>query len=175
MSASDHDKPDAPELDVWICDFTDAEDRAAFVRLMTEFAAEPTSGLPHLGAEHFEAVAVDLENRAGTLVLLAAREESEITEGVLVAFEGYTTFGKGQLFNVHDLHVSPSARGVGVASEMMETLADIAKNHGFAKITLEVAATNSDAVRLYRKLGYHGLDTAKEVAAGTTYFAHKRM
>ena len=96
-------------------------------------------------------------------------------EGVLVAFEGYTTFGKGQLFNVHDLHVSPSARGVGVGSEMMETLADIAKNHGFAKITLEVAATNSDAVRLYRKLGYHGLDTAKEVAAGTTYFAHKRM
>ena len=30
----------APEVDVWICDFADAEDRDAFARLMAEFAAE---------------------------------------------------------------------------------------------------------------------------------------
>lgn len=35
--------------DIWICDFTDADDRADFARLMAEFAAEPVSASPHLG------------------------------------------------------------------------------------------------------------------------------
>ena len=62
---------------VWICDFTDAEDRLAFARLMAEFAAEPVSASPQLGVEHFTLVADDLAQRAGTLVLFAAREGAE--------------------------------------------------------------------------------------------------
>jgi ribosomal protein S18 acetylase RimI-like enzyme len=158
--------------DVWICDFADADDRADFARLMAEFAAEPVSGSPHLDAAHFGRVADDLARRSGTLVLLGARPESEQTEGVLIAFEGYSSFARGQLFNVHDVHVSPSARGGGLGTAMLEVLADLGREHRFAKITLEVAATNSGAIRLYRRLGYTGLDGVPAPApAGVTYFA----
>jgi ribosomal protein S18 acetylase RimI-like enzyme len=162
--------------DVWICDFGDAEDRASFARLMAEFAAEPVSGSPHLDAAHFGRVADDLARRAGTLVLLGARAESEQTEGVLIAFEGYSSFARGQLFNVHDVHVSPSARGHGLGSAMLEVLADLGREHRFAKITLEVAASNSGAIRLYRRLGYTGLDGIPAAApAGVTYFATRKL
>jgi len=169
----------APEVDVWICDFADQDDRAAFVRLMAEFAAEPVSSRPDLDAAHFTRVADDLARRAGTLVLLAARAESESTEGVLIAFEGYSSFAQAQLFNVHDVHVAPAARGRGVGTALMNALEDLAREHRFAKITLEVAASNTGAISLYRRLGYLGLEaalaSAATPAADATYFATKRL
>lgn len=180
--ADAHAQPDAaaadsaPEVDVWICDFADQDDRDAFARLMAEFAAEPVSSRPDLGHAHFTRVADDLARRAGTLVLLAARAESESTEGVLIAFEGYSSFAQAQLFNVHDVHVAPAARGHGVGTAMMHALEDLAREHRFAKITLEVAATNSGAIALYRRLGYSGLDAAAASAPqGITYFATKTL
>ena len=112
----------------------------------------------------------------GTLVLLAARAESEETEGVLIAFEGYSSFGRTQLFNVHDVHVAPAARGKGLGTAMLEVLADLGREHGFGKITLEVAASNGGAIRLYRRLGYTGLDgVAATAPAGVTYFATRKL
>ena len=167
---------DAPQSDVWICDFTDADDAAAFARLMAEFAAEPVSASAHLDAAHFKRVAEDLARRAGTLVLLGARAESEITEGVLIAFEGYSSFAQAQLFNIHDVHVSPNARSKGLGTAMIEALADLGREHRFAKITLEVAASNTGAIRFYRRLGYSGLDGAPaKIPAGVTYFATKKL
>lgn len=169
----------ASDIDVWICDFDDADDRGAFARLMAEFAAEPVSSRPDLDHAHFVRVADDLARRAGTLVLLAARAESEATEGVLIAFEGYSSFAQAQLFNVHDVHVAPAARGHGVGTALMQALEDLAREHRFAKITLEVASTNSGAIALYRRLGYAGLDAASASASAplsdATYFATKKL
>ena len=159
-AARDEARREAREIDVWICDFADPDDRDAFARLMAEFAAEPVSSRADLGHAHFTRVADDLARRAGTLVLLAARAESESTEGVLIAFEGYSSFARAQLFNVHDVHVAPAARGRGVGTAMMNALEDLAREHGFAKITLEVSATNAGAIALYRRLGYSGLEAA---------------
>jgi len=180
-----HAQPDAdaadsaPEVDVWICDFADADDRDAFARLMAEFAAEPVSSRADLGHTHFARVADDLARRAGTLVLLAARAESESTEGVLIAFEGYSSFAQAQLFNVHDVHVAPAARGHGVGTALMSALEDLAREHRFAKVTLEVAASNTGAIALYRRLGYAGLEAAAASAASpasdATYFATKKL
>jgi ribosomal protein S18 acetylase RimI-like enzyme len=161
---------------VWICDFTDAEDRLAFARLMAEFAAEPVSASPQLGVEHFTLVADDLAQRAGTLVLFAAREEADDAEGILVAFEGYTTFGRAQLFNIHDVHVSPIARGVGLGTLMINALIDVANEHRFAKLTLEVSASNARAIALYLRLGFTGLERVGDVApAGAVYFMSKKL
>ena len=162
--------------DVWICDFSDPEDCADFARLMAEFAAEPVSSSPQLDAAHFGRVAGDLARRAGTLVLLGARAESETTEGVLLAFEGYSSFARGPLFNIHDVHVSPSARGAGLGTAMVEVLADIGREHGHVKLTLEVSASNTAAIRLYRRLSFSGLDNLPvEAPAGTTYFANRKL
>jgi ribosomal protein S18 acetylase RimI-like enzyme len=170
------DESEVSEVDVWVCDFADAEDRADFARLMAEFAAEPVSASPHLGIAHFEKVASDLARRAGTLVLLAARGESRETEGVLLAFEGYSSFARGALLNIHDVHVTPRARGAGVGTALLETLATLAREHRMAKLTLEVSATNESAIRLYRRLGYGGLESLPAQApVGATYFATKKL
>lgn len=162
--------------DVWICDFSDADDRADFTRLMVEFAAEPTSASAQLDAAHFTRVADDLSRRAGTLVLLAACAESEATEGVLIAFEGYSSFARAPLFNIHDVHVTAGARGSGLGSSMIEALAELGREHRHAKLTLEVSSTNTGAIRLYRRLGFSGLDNLPvEAPAGTTYFANKKL
>ncbi len=167
---------DPRKHDVWICDFADADDRAAFVRLMAEFAAEPVSASAHLGASHFERVAADLARRAGTLVLLGASAESEDAEGVLLAFEGYSSFAQAALFNIHDVHVSPAARGRGLGRAMIEALCEIGREHRHAKVTLEVAASNTGAIRLYRALGFTGLDgLPPEGPAGATYFATRKL
>jgi ribosomal protein S18 acetylase RimI-like enzyme len=172
------DESSGPDIDVWICDFADADDRDAFARLMAEFAAEPVSSRADLDHAHFTRVADDLARRAGTLVLLAARGESESTEGVLIAFEGYSSFAQAQLFNVHDVHVAPAARGHGVGTALMSALEDLAREHRFAKVTLEVAASNTGAIALYRRLGYAGLDAAATAAvphSDATYFATKKL
>lgn len=167
---------DPARHDVWICDFTDADDRAAFVRLMAEFAAEPVSASPQLDAAHFGRVADDLARRPGTLVLLAARAESEETEGVLLAFEGYSSFARAALFNIHDVHVTPAARGVGLGTALVDALCEIGREHRHAKLTLEVAASNTGAIRLYRRLGFTGLDGVPAAApAGATYFATRKL
>jgi ribosomal protein S18 acetylase RimI-like enzyme len=173
------DETPGGDVDSWICDFADPDDRAAFARLMAEFAAEPVSSRPDLDAAHFSRVADDLARRAGTLVLLAAHADSETTDGVLIAFEGYSSFARAQLFNVHDIHVSPAARGRGVGTTMMDALEDLAREHRFAKITLEVAASNTGAIALYRRLGYAGLEHAAThpapAGSDATYFATKTL
>lgn len=166
--------PDAP--DVWICDFADSDDAAAFARLMAEFAAEPVSASPQLGEAHFLAVAKDLARRAGTLVLFASRAGVEHPEGVLIAFEGYSSFARAPLFNIHDVHVTPEARNAGLCTAMVEALAEIGREHGHAKITLEVAASNTAAIRLYRRIGFAGLDGVPvQPPAGVTYFANRKL
>lgn len=156
-------------------DLADPADRSHFARLMAEFAAEPVSASPELGVAHFERVARDLAHRPGTLVLLAsrgARGDAALPEGVLVAFEGYSTFSGAALLNVHDVHVSMPARGLGLGTSLMRALEEVGRRRGCARITLEVAATNEGAIRLYRRLGYAGLGSA---AGDATYFAKKAL
>lgn len=160
----------APE--VWICDLSDADDVAAFARLMAEFASEPVSGCPERDTDHFARVAGDLARRAGTLVLFASRSGIEHPEGVLLAFEGYSSFARAPLFNIHDMHVTPAARNAGLCTAMVHALAEIGREHGHSKITLEVAATNAGAIRLYRRLGFDGLEgLPPNATTGVNYFA----
>ena len=81
---------DAHDHDVWICDFTDAEDRADFARLMAEFAAEPVSASPHLDAAHFARVADDrmprsaLGARVGRVIAIAPIEQVPLARRIEV-------------------------------------------------------------------------------------------
>ena len=79
---------------------------------------------------------------------------------------------------MHDVHVAPAARGHGVGTALMSALEDLAREHRFAKVTLEVAASNTGAIALYRRLGYAGLDAAATAAvphSDATYFATKKL
>ncbi|GIG67940.1 GNAT family N-acetyltransferase [Phytomonospora endophytica] len=55
---------------------------------------------------------------------------------------------------IYGLAVVPEARGLGVASKLLEASADEARRQGARKISLGVFSTNEPARRLYAKHGY---------------------
>jgi GNAT superfamily N-acetyltransferase len=52
------------------------------------------------------------------------------------------------------LYVDPSARGTGVASALMATVEESARDHGRHRLILECGAKQPEAIALYEKLGY---------------------
>lgn len=95
---------------------------------------------------------------------IAAAEERLATSRVFGAFdtvgimgmagfkreEGAKDCHKGFLWG---LYVAPHARGGGVAKALMAAIIDAASSE-VEQLTLTVVTTNTDAVRLYRSLGF---------------------
>ena len=50
--------------------------------------------------------------------------------------------------------VHPKFRGMGVGTEIMEHIFDVAKKNGFKQMTIGVDEKNEKNVRLYKKLGF---------------------
>ena len=74
--------------------------------------------------------------------------------GLINCFEGFSTFQLRPLVNVHDVIVTSEARGRGVASEMLDEVARIARDRNCCRLTLEVYASNTSARRAYEKHGF---------------------
>ncbi|MEV0647720.1 GNAT family N-acetyltransferase [Phytomonospora sp. NPDC050363] len=66
------------------------------------------------------------------------------------------------VLGVFGLAVIPDARGLGVASALLEASADEARKQGCRKLSLQVFATNHAAQKLYAKHGYVVEGVAKD-------------
>lgn len=56
---------------------------------------------------------------------------------------------------VKRMFVDPSARGQGVAGQILATLEAIARQAGYRAVQLETGLRQPEAIRLYEKAGYH--------------------
>ena len=74
--------------------------------------------------------------------------------GLINAIEGFSTFACKPLINIHDVIVSNSHRGQGVAKAMFAEIEAIARARGACKLTLEVLHGNTGARKLYETLGF---------------------
>jgi ribosomal protein S18 acetylase RimI-like enzyme len=79
--------------------------------------------------------------------------------------------GAGNLFQ---FDVVEDLRGRGIGTALLARAEQLVRDHGCQRITLAVEEDNSDAIRLYRRLGYQefGVETAEweqEAPDGTTY------
>jgi ribosomal protein S18 acetylase RimI-like enzyme len=59
-----------------------------------------------------------------------------------------------EVAEVKRLYVRPSARGRGVARQLMEEFEKVAAANGFREICLETGLRQPAAIRLYESLGY---------------------
>lgn len=89
------------------------------------------------------------------------RTEAWIAEDVSVGFLGYLLLGPGGGFltpeeygYVYDVWVAPAHRGRGVGRYLVSWATDWARQRGYRKLKLEVAATNARARRIYEELGF---------------------
>ena len=88
-------------------------------------------------------VAFDGEQPVGNVYLWCEPvEEAEVRE----AFPGVPL--------LNHLEVAPGWRGRGIGTQLIRAAEDAARRRGFDRIVLGVGVDNSDAKRLYQRLGY---------------------
>ena len=74
--------------------------------------------------------------------------------GLVNCFFGFSTFAGRSLVNVHDVIVTETHRGKGVSGVLLDAVEKIAFEHDCCRVTLEVLADNSSALRAYQKRGF---------------------
>jgi ribosomal protein S18 acetylase RimI-like enzyme len=55
---------------------------------------------------------------------------------------------------VYSIITHPDYRGLGIATQLLTALEAEARNHGYARMQLEVQTSNTAAIRFYEKHGY---------------------
>lgn len=144
---------------------------AAIIALLDEYARHPMGGGKGLSDFVKNQLAAQLAARPHAKVLLAWEGEAAI--GLLIAFEGFSTFACRPLLNIHDVVVSAPWRGQGHAKALFAAAEDLARQSGCCKLTLEVLSGNHGAQKLYRALGYEGYQL--DPAAGQALFWQKKL
>jgi GNAT superfamily N-acetyltransferase len=143
-------------IEVVEADLAAPERADAVVRLLDEYARDPMgrgSALPDEVKAH---LAAELHKRAGARVILAYVDGA--AAGLMVCFEGFSTFACKPLLNIHDVVVTRAHRGKGLAKLMLQKAEAIARELGCCKLTLEVLEGNHRAQVVYRALGFAGYE-----------------
>jgi ribosomal protein S18 acetylase RimI-like enzyme len=158
---------------LWIvdADWTDTEHADAVVYLLDSYASDPMGGNEPLSQYVKDNLVSELAKRNTAHVLLAFDEETPV--GLMVCFEGFSTFACKPLLNIHDVIVHKDHRGKGVATAMFAYIEDKARQMDCCKLTLEVLSENKVAQGLYRKCGFAGYELKPET--GHALFWQKKL
>jgi GNAT superfamily N-acetyltransferase len=132
-------------------DYADPQDAADLVRLMHEYARlETGEDDPDLSR-----LAEQLADFPTSFSVLAYDDSQPRTAiGLVNCFFGFSTFKGRRLVNLHDVIVTEKHRGKGVSSVMLRAVEQIAVEHDCCRLTLEVYAENTPALRAYQKHGF---------------------
>jgi ribosomal protein S18 acetylase RimI-like enzyme len=133
-------------------DLDRSDDARAVVTLLNTYAEDTMGAGEPLSADVKERLVPALRRVPDHLVLLACDGEAAV--GLVICFQGFSTFRARPLLNIHDLAVLPSHRGRGVATALLAAIEAEARRRGCCKLTLEVREDNPRAEALYRALGF---------------------
>lgn len=138
--------------EIVIADLTDTRHADALVDLLDCYARDPLgggTGLSHYARDNITRV---LHEREGCNVILAYVGQEPA--GLLICFEGLSTFSCKPLLNIHDLVVIPEYRGRGISSLLLREAERIALSNDCCKMTLEVLEGNKAAMVSYSRFGF---------------------
>jgi GNAT superfamily N-acetyltransferase len=147
------------------------EHACSIVRLLDEYAGSPEGG--GAGLSEFTKVNLprELAKRAGTQVILAFIDGE--AAGMIIAFEGFSTFQCRPLLNIHDVIVSSRYRGQGLSKWLLAKAEEVASDRGCCKLTLEVLEGNPIARTAYRTCGFESYQLDPEM--GVAQFWEKKL
>lgn len=95
--------------------------------------------------------------RAEARVVLARREG--VVAGFALLYPAWSSVATGPVFVLNDLYVEAAARRTGVARALLAAAADLARESGALRISLETSRDNLAAQALYRRAGWREDDT----------------
>lgn len=78
--------------------------------------------------------------------------------GMAIWFLNFSTWEGTHGIYLEDLYVSPTARGHGVGTALLQELAGICVARGYARLELSVLDWNTPAISFYRSIGAVGMD-----------------
>ncbi|MDI1245499.1 MAG: GNAT family N-acetyltransferase [Rhodoferax sp.] len=153
-------------------DYANPVHMQALLDLLDGYARDPMGGAEPLSAfakAHLPQALVARPHLFSVLAFDAAAGDQPV--GLINCVEGFSTFACQPLVNVHDVVVTASYRGQGVAAQMLALVEQLARARGACKLTLEVLEGNTSAQKLYRRLGFDNYQL--DPAMGQAQFMQK--
>ena len=152
-------------------DLSNASHVNALTGLLDCYARDPMGGGMGLSPYTRTNIAGALKDRQGCSVILAYQGEKPV--GLLIGFEGFSTFACRPLLNIHDIVVIPECRGRGISSRLLRAAERIALERGYCKMTLEVLEGNQAALNSYTRFGFVNYQLDPEL--GKAVFLEKKL
>jgi GNAT superfamily N-acetyltransferase len=90
----------------------------------------------------------------GTSTVYLVRDESDEVVGFVQIFQAYSTVWLGPSLILEDLFVVPSARGMGVATRLLQRTSEFARDVGAVGMFFETATDNVVARDVYERTGW---------------------
>ncbi|MGZ5818879.1 MAG: GNAT family N-acetyltransferase [Burkholderiaceae bacterium] len=143
----------------------------ALLTLLNEYALDLMGGKEALPEFVKTNLVAELKRRLSAHVILAFVEGNPA--GLMIGFEGFSTFACKPLINIHDVVVAEKYRGRGLSRKMLSHMERIAQDSGCCKLTLEVLEGNTIAQTLYRSSGFEGY--ALDPTMGKALFWQKKL
>src|SRR5437867_4377730 len=140
------------EISVFLADLANPTHQRAIVDLLDMYCRDEFGdGKPLL--EHARAnLIAGLIKHGCARVFLAYGDGQPL--GVAICMLGFSSFRGKPLINIHDVAVSPAARGQGIGRKLLAAVEAEARALGCCKVTLEVRSDNVRAMGLYRSVGF---------------------
>lgn len=141
-------------------DLADPVHASALVEVLDVYARDIMGGGQALSPYTRANLAAELGRRAGVHVFLAFDGQQAV--GLANCIEGFSSFACKPLLNIHDLAVTPAARGQRIGRRLIDRVVRQARELGCCKVTLEVLEGNAVAQSLYRATGFAGYQLKAE-------------
>lgn len=158
-------------LELVEADFSSSRHAEAILALMDDYTRDPMGGGNGLSDYARANLVPELAKRATAHGVLAFHDG--VPAGLVLAFEGFSTFACKPLLNIHDVMVSSTFRGKGISSQLLAHTEVLARRLGCCKLTLEVVQGNAVAQALYRKAGYAAYELDAE--SGHAMFWQRKL
>jgi GNAT superfamily N-acetyltransferase len=97
-----------------------------------------------------EALVADPEHEG---VQLIGRDDHGAAVGFATIYWAWTTLSAARIGIMNDLYVAPSARGSGLAVDLIEACLEESRRHGAKQLSWQTAKDNARAQRVYERIG----------------------
>ena len=143
----------------------------ATIQLMDAYALDPMGGGQGLSNYVKANLLAELAKRKSAHVILAFVDAKPA--GLIICLEGFSTFARKPLLNIHDAMVALPYRGKGLSKLLLQKAEAIALDLGCCKLTLEVLEGNHIAQAAYKSFGFSGYELNPQM--GKALFWDKKL
>lgn len=153
-----------------IADLNNEQQAADFMLVLSGYARDPMGGGEEL-SDYTKSNLVEALKKQSTNFIVLCYVDDKIA-GLSNCFYGFSSFKAKPLINIHDFAILPEFRGQGLSKHLLDKVAEIARDKGCCKITLEVLENNHRAKKVYQAFGFEGYELNPEMGKAIFWQKH---